>query len=227
MNENKRISPIDMSDAEIFKLKQRLDNAKQLMAYYQCAIMEVETKFKVLNTEFSLKKDYNPIETIKTRLKSPESIMEKMQRKRLAYNMASVEKEMSDIAGIRIICPFIEDIYMLADCLLEQDDITLIERKDYIKEPKKNGYRSLHLIVEIPIFLRNEKKPMKVEIQFRTIAMDFWASLEHRMRYKKQMSEETSAAIAAELKACAEESARLDIRMEKIKNTIELSKDIE
>lgn len=225
MSDNKNLLPIDVNDSTIMQLRQTLDNAKQLMAYYQCAIMEVETKFKVLNTEFSLKKDYNPIETIKTRLKSPESIMEKLQRKHLSYNIATVEKEMYDIAGIRVICPFIEDIYMLAECLLEQDDITLIDKKDYIKAPKENGYRSLHLIVETPIFLQNEKRLMKVEIQLRTIAMDFWASLEHRMRYKKEISEETASQIARELKACAESSAKLDIRMEKIKNTIETNKD--
>lgn len=165
--------PYNVNDENINEFKQALQNARQLMAYYQCALMEIETKFKVLNTQFSIERDYNPIETIKTRLKSPESIIGKMQRKNIPQKMSVVEQEIFDIAGVRVICPFITDIYMLADCLLEQDDIRLIERKDYIKNPKPNGYRSLHLIVEIPIFLQNEKRLMKAEIQLRTIAMDF------------------------------------------------------
>lgn len=225
MDKRKLAVTLDMNDENIKRVRSKLDEAKQLMAYYQCAIMEVETKFKVLNTQFSIKKDYNPIETITTRLKSVESIIEKIQRKNLPYDINKIEQEIFDIAGIRVICPFVTDIYMLADCLLEQDDITLIERKDYIKNPKENGYRSLHLIVEIPIFLQNEKRPMKVEIQLRTIAMNFWASLEHRMRYKKEMSAKTAEQVAAELKACAEDSAQLDARMEKVKDIIEMTKN--
>ena len=126
---------------------------KRLMAYYKCAIMEVETKFKVLNQEFSLEYDRNPIETIKTRLKSPDSIVKKLAKKDVPLTVESIEKNLNDIAGVRVICSFPEDIYVLADCLLQQDDIKLIEVKDYIKNPKPNGYRSLHLIVEIRIFL--------------------------------------------------------------------------
>ena len=129
---------------------------KRLMAYYKCAIMEVETKFKVLNQEFSLEYDRNPIETIKTRLKSPDSIVKKLAKKDVPLTVESIEKNLNDIAGVRVICSFPEDIYVLADCLLQQDDIKLIEVKDYIKNPKPNGYRSLHLIVEIPIFLKDE-----------------------------------------------------------------------
>ena len=125
---------------------------KTLMAYYQCAIMEVETKFRVLNEEFSLQYDRNPIESIKTRLKSIEGILKKLRRKNLPLTLASIEQEIRDVAGIRVICSFKEDIYMLANCLLEQDDITLIERKDYIEHLKESGYRSLHLIIEVPIF---------------------------------------------------------------------------
>ena len=156
------------------------DNAapyKKLMAYYQCAIYEIETKFRVLNEEFSLAHDRNPIENIKTRLKSMDSIAEKMQRKGIAISAENIERELNDVAGVRVICTFIEDIYHLADCLLAQDDITLIERKDYIENPKPSGYRSLHLIVEVPIYLENEKRPMRVEVQLRTISMNFWASL--------------------------------------------------
>ena len=160
---------------------------KELMAYYRCAMMEVSAKFNVLNEELSLQYDRNPIETIKTRLKSPESIVEKLQRRGYPLTVESIEKNLNDVAGVRIICSYTSDIYMLADAFIRQDDITLLERKDYIEDPKPNGYRSLHLIVEIPIFLHDEKRMMKVEVQFRTISMDFWASLEHKIRYKKEL----------------------------------------
>ena len=204
---------------EAFKENMKL--SKKLMTYYSCALLEIETKFKVLNQQFSLEQEHNPIETIKTRLKSTESILEKLHRKNLPMDMAAVEENLYDVAGIRVICPFINDIYCLADCLLQQDDVTLIEKKDYIKNPKENGYRSLHLIVETPIFLQDEKRLMKVEVQLRTIAMDFWASLEHRMRYKKNLNPELSEMLSTELKDCAETSARLDIRMGRVKDVIE------
>lgn len=213
------------SDADIAqRLKVSFGEYRRLMTYYSCAMMEVETKFKVLNSQFSMNREYNPIETIKTRLKSPESIMEKMQRRGLPMESSAIENSLYDIAGVRVICPFIDDIYLLSDCLLAQDDVKLIEKKDYIENPKKNGYRSLHLIVEVPIFLYNEKRLMKVEVQLRTIAMDFWASLEHRIRYKKDIDEELAEKLSADLKDCAETSAQLDIRMENIKNRIQESK---
>lgn len=192
---------------------------RTVMAYYKCAIMEVETKFRVLNESFSLRYARNPIESIKTRLKDPHSIIDKVLRKGIPCTWASIEKEIDDIAGIRVICAFVEDVYMVAEYLMKQDDITLVEYKDYIKSPKENGYRSLHIIVSIPIFLANEKRMMKVEIQFRTIAMDFWASLEHKLRYKKNL--ECTEEIEKELKECAETSASLDDKMQKIKNRIE------
>ena len=192
----------------------------QLMSYYRCAIMEVETKFKVLNEQFSLQYDRNPIETIKSRLKSPEGIVKKLNRKNYPFSLESIEKNINDIAGIRVICSFPEDIYLLAECLLQQDDITLVEVKDYIKNPKESGYRSLHLIIEVPIFLENEKKNMKVEVQLRTIAMDFWASLEHKLRYKKDIPEDEADFLSRELVECAEISAALDNRMEQIRNKI-------
>lgn len=197
-----------------------------LMAYYRCAIMEVETKFRVLNEQFSLRYDHNPIESIKTRVKSMESIMKKVRRKNIPLTLESVEQSIWDIAGVRVVCSFLDDIYELADCLLQQDDITLIEQKDYIKNPKESGYRSLHLIVEVPIFLQNEKRPMKVEVQLRTIAMDFWASLEHKIRYKKNINNQEIEQIAQELYECARQSAELDERMEDIRNRIaEIQKD--
>ncbi len=219
--ENELMTGRDIPEETLKSFRKALEESKRLMTYYNCALLEIETKFRVLNQQFSLEQEHNPIETIKTRLKSPESIFEKMRRKNLPLKVEAIEENLNDVAGIRVICPFINDIYCLADCLLQQDDVTLIERKDYIKNPKENGYRSLHLIVETPIFLQDEKKMMKVEVQLRTIAMDFWASLEHRMRYKKNLNAELSKMLSTELKDCAETSAGLDIRMGKIKDMIE------
>ena len=187
---------------------------RELMAYYRCAMKEVSTKFEVLNEEFSLQYDHNPIETVKTRLKSPDSILDKLTGRQLPLTVESIEQNLSDVAGVRVICSFPSDIYMLADSFLRQDDITLIRRKDYIKEPKENGYRSLHLIVETPIFLHDQKRLMRVEVQFRTISMDWWASLEHKIRYKKNLPEMDY--VERELYECAEISAQLDARMEKL-----------
>lgn len=187
---------------------------REMMAYYRCAMMEVTTKFNVLSEELSLEYDHNPIESIKTRLKAPESILEKLQRKGLPMSLKSVEENLYDVAGVRVICGFPSDIYMLADAFLKQDDVILLQRKDYIQNPKPNGYRSLHLVVKTPIFLHNQKKMMNVEVQFRTISMDWWATLEHKIRYKKDI--ESSPLIDSELYACAEISARLDKRMEEI-----------
>ena len=203
------------------KIKEGTLSYNRLMTYYRCAIMEVETKFKVLNEQFSLRYDENPIETIKSRLKSPDSIMKKMRKKNIPMTTEGIEENIFDIAGIRIICSFKEDIYKMADLLLQQDDIKLIEKKDYIKHPKESGYRSLHLIVEVPIFLENEKRAMKVEVQLRTIAMDFWASLEHKLRYKKDLDEDILEKLSKELTECALKCADLDQKMENIKKSIE------
>ena len=191
-----------------------------LMSYYECAIMEIETKFRVLNHELSLEYDNNPIESIKTRVKSYDSILKKIRRKNIPLNLQAIEENLKDIAGVRVICSFPDDIYKLAESFLKQDDITLIERKDYIKNPKPSGYRSLHLIVQVPIFLQNEKKMVNVEVQFRTIAMDFWASLDHKMRYKKELSDEEVEILQEELYDCAEQSAALDERMQRIRDRI-------
>lgn len=202
------------------KIEDNMMPLKRLMAYYRCAIMEVETKFNVLNEEFSLEYNRNPIETIKTRLKSTESIIKKLVRRNFPLTVDSIEANLNDIAGVRVVCSFLEDIYLLADCLLQQDDVKLIQVKDYIKNPKPNGYRSLHLIIEIPIFLKDEKKDMRVEVQLRTIAMDFWASLDHKLSYKKDIPEEEAKLLRQELLECAQISADLDVRMGEIKNRI-------
>ena len=192
---------------------------KELMAYYRCAMMEVETKFRVLSENFSLEDDRNPIESIKTRLKSPESIRNKLESRGLALTFENIEKELNDVAGVRVICGFPGDIYRLAEAFLSQDDVTLIAQKDYIIDPKRNGYRSLHLIVTVPIYLHDEKKLMRVEVQFRTIAMDWWASLEHQIRYKKEVT--VTQADAKELRDCAEQAALLDHRMEQLYRSIQ------
>lgn len=203
--------------------KHILDNTEsflKLMSQYECAMMEVETKLKVLNSEFSLLYERNPIETIKSRLKKPASIIEKLKRKGFDISVESIEENLFDIAGIRVICSFPEDIYATAELLTQQDDIHVIERKDYIAHPKPNGYRSLHLILEVPIFLSTGKKFMKVEVQFRTIAMDFWASLDHKLKYKKDV--ENADYIAQKLKECADIISSMDRKMQEIRSMIDL-----
>lgn len=186
---------------------------RHLISLYQCAIMEIETKFNVLNTQFTVNSSYNPIDTIKRRLKSPASIAEKLERRGLPLTVDSIRENLSDVAGVRILCPFEEDIYSVADTFLSQDDITLVEKKDYIKRPKSNGYRSLHLIVEVPIFVPEGKQLVRVEIQLRTIAMELWAELEHRMRYKQDLDPALAESLSEELRACADSCAELDLRM--------------
>ena len=214
---------VDITREETFnQLQEMAMPFIKLMSYYRCAIMEIETKFRVLDEEYSLEYDRNPINSIKTRLKSLPSIKEKLERLSLPMELSSIEENLNDIAGIRIICSFQEDVYALAEALLKQDDITLIEMKDYIKNPKPNGYRSLHMIVAIPIFLAHEKKIMRAEIQLRTIAMDFWATLEHQLRYKKDVK--FTEEMAEELLCCAQMSAELDLKMEKLRKTVNADK---
>ena len=209
-----------LSDEFLNFMQQNKKPFDLLMSYYECAIMEIETKFRVLNHELSLEYDNNPIESIKTRVKSYDSILKKIRRKNIPLNLQAIEENLKDIAGVRVICSFPDDIYKLAESFLKQDDITLIERKDYIKNPKPSGYRSLHLIVQVPIFLQNEKKMVNVEVQFRTMAMDFWASLDHKMRYKKELSDEEVEILQEELYDCAKQSAALDERMQRIRDRI-------
>ncbi|MBE7049893.1 MAG: GTP pyrophosphokinase family protein [Ruminococcaceae bacterium] len=186
----------------------------EFMMMYNCAIKEVRTKFEVLNDDFSVAYNRNPIEMIKSRVKSPISIVEKLKRKNLPVTMESVLENLNDVAGVRVICSFIDDIYMIGKMLTNQDDITLIEVKDYIKNPKPNGYRSYHMIVEIPVFFSNRRQNMRVEIQLRTIAMDFWASLEHKMHYKRDF--DGADVLEKELAICADVIASTDEKMQKI-----------
>jgi len=211
----------DMTESEFLEaIGKNMLPLEQFIMYYKCAIMEVETKFKVLNEQFSLKGESNPIEFIQSRIKSYGSLYKKIQAKRLSHTLEAIEEHISDIAGVRVVCSFIQDIYHLADCFLAQDDVRLIAKKDYIREPKPNGYRSLHLIIEVPIFLEHEKRPIKVEVQLRTIAMDFWASLEHKLRYKKDLSAAQLRFLSGEMKVCADQSAEWDRRMQNIRNII-------
>lgn len=193
---------------------------RKLITYYECAVVEIETKLKVLNKEFSLEYDKNPIESIQSRVKSNSGIMRKLKRKGLPMTLESIEKNIWDVAGLRVICAFPEDVYLVKRCILAQDDIRLIQEKDYIKKPKPSGYRSLHLIVEVPIFLQNEKKWVRAEIQIRTLAMDFWANLEHKLRYKKELEDEMMEEIAGSLYSAADTCYELDRDMELIRNKI-------
>lgn len=214
--------PNDLTLQDVMELI--IENAtawKELKAYYECAMMEVETKFKVLDKEFSLQYDRNPIETIKTRLKTLDSLAEKLIRKGIRPTLESIEDNIYDMAGVRVICAFPEDVYLLAKSFLQQDDVRLVLTKDYIEKPKENGYRALHLVVEIPIFLHDEKKMMKVEIQLRTIGMDFWASLEHKLSYKKSLPRELEQELSAQLLECANRVSELDMQMQRIRDRIE------
>lgn len=181
---------------------------------YAAAIKEVRTKLEVLNEEFAVKHDHNPIHSIESRLKSPRSIIKKLQKKGVEISVAAARQHLHDIAGIRVICSYIDDIYSIAEILTKQSDITLITTKDYIKNPKQNGYRSLHLVLTIPIFLSDGPHEIPVEIQIRTVAMDFWASLEHELRYKSK--NELNRDINNELYSCAFLIASLDERMQRL-----------
>ena len=163
------------------------DTLQEFMALqqlYDAGIKEVRTKLEILDDEFKIKHDHNPIHHMEYRLKSVNSILGKLEKRGLEVSLDSIVTNLTDIAGVRVICNYVSDVYKIADLLIKQSDIKLIAKKDYIKHPKENGYRSLHLVVEVPIFLAEKVQPTTVEIQIRTIAMDFWASLEHHLRYK-------------------------------------------
>lgn len=211
----------DDKEATSVEKLELLDQFESLMIKYRAAVREVTTKLEVLNDELSSFAERNPIEGIQSRIKRPYSIAKKLKARGLPVAVESIQKNLNDVAGIRVICPFIRDIYDVADMLLSQEDVLLIEKKDYIEKPKDNGYRSLHLIVEIPIFLSKGKENMRVEIQIRTVAMDFWASLEHQIRYKKGLEE--GQKISEGLKECADTIARTDLRMQELREMIKSS----
>jgi len=192
---------------------------QELMVKYNSAIREVKTKLEILNDDLRIKNGRTPIESIFHRIKKPASIFKKMRKRGFELSIPSIRENLNDIAGIRVVCSFIDDIYAVAEMLAYQDDITVIEVKDYIKNPKENGYRSYHMIVEIPVFFSDKKEPMKVEVQIRTIAMDFWASLEHQLKYKQNIINEEQ--IVAKLKNCAEIISQVDTDMQNIRRDIE------
>ena len=191
-----------------------VDSWKTIMFLYNSALKEVGTKLEILNDEFQHVHKYNPIEHIKTRIKTPESIVKKLRRYGYEISIENMVKYINDIAGVRLICSFTSDIYRLAEMIGNQSDLKVLSIKDYIKNPKPSGYRSLHLIVQVPIFLQNEKKMVNVEVQFRTIAMDFWASLEHQLKYKPSAA--ITPEISEQLRECAEKIAETDLQMQSI-----------
>lgn len=198
---------------------------KELQMSYRCAMREIRTKFEVLDEELDLKRRRNPICSIQTRLKSTDGVISKLVKYGKPLTVESIEEYVKDFAGVRVICSYIDDIYAIADAFLAQDDVTALEIKDYIKNPKPNGYRSLHLIVSVPVFFSNQRKDVKCEVQLRTVAMDFWASNEHQIRYKHKESDDPH--ITDELKACADMIAEADMRMMKLRERVDAADKME
>lgn len=198
-------------------LLQKIVDYRGLMMMYNSAILEITTKLEILNDELSLQQK-TPIQFIKSRVKKPQSIVRKLRRLNLSIDNDSILTSLNDVAGIRVICSYIDDVYKISEMLTKQDDITVIEIKDYIKNPKPSGYRSYHLIIEVPVYFSNKKQGVRVEIQIRTVAMDFWASLEHQLKYKENVN--LNKDLEEELKECAETIAETDIKMMAIRNKI-------
>jgi putative GTP pyrophosphokinase len=198
---------------------------RELMMMYNCAMKQIHTKFEILNAEYNERYKRNPINFINTRLKCRSSIVDKMIRSNVPLSIENIEANIFDVAGVRVICSYVDDIYEITQALLKQGDITRISQKDYIANPKPNGYRSMHLIISVPVFFTDHMKHIKVEVQIRTIAMDFWATLEHELRYKNQITHGTK--IAAELKECADIISETDARMLEIRKKIVVNEQTE
>ncbi|QIK56701.1 GTP pyrophosphokinase family protein [Erysipelothrix sp. HDW6A] len=209
---------------QVFKIPalfiQQAVKFRHMMLRYECAVEEITTKLNILDREMGVFNPRNPIAVIKSRVKKPQSIVDKLIRYNFPVSVESVEENLDDVAGVRVICSYIDDIYTLAKMIAQQDDINVLETKDYISNPKPNGYRSLHMIVAIPVFLSEGKVMCKVEIQIRTIAMDFWASLEHEIRYKKDLG--NIEEVSNDLKECAETIAETDKKMLAIRQQIDI-----
>ncbi len=225
IQEEKKQTWLDTPDSQIF-----INNAAKfgdLMMMYRCAIREVQTKLEVLDDEFSVENKRNPISFIKTRIKNPQSIYNKLQKLGYEFTAENIQEQLNDVAGVRVVCAFIDDIYTIANLIAEQDDIKVIKIKDYIKNPKPNGYRSYHMIVEIPVFFSKGKTPMRVELQIRTNGMDFWATLEHQLRYKKGIEDLPGYdEISKELLLSAQAVIETENEMQRIKNKIGMFHDI-
>ncbi len=212
------IERMSSNQVDLKLLKKFKNELTRFMMLYQFGIDELNTKIDILKQEFQYIHDYSPIEHVKSRIKSPESILKKVQRKNLEFSLPSIKENIKDIAGIRITCSFISDIFEISRMLENQSDIEVIEKKDYINHPKPNGYQSLHLIVKIPVFMSNCIENVYVEVQIRTIGMDFWASLEHKLYYK--FENEVPAHLSKELKNAADTVAMLDKKMETLHEEI-------
>ena len=187
---------------------------------YSSAVREIQTRLAVLSEEFSVRYAHNPIHHVESRLKSDKSIIEKLRRKGLPISMASARESINDIAGIRVVCCYIDDVYRVEEMLLRQSDMELVKRQDYIAQPNYNGYRSLHLDLRVPIYLSDHRETVLVEVQLRTVAMDFWASLEHDIRYKKDRSK-LPAGLNEEMLSCGDEIAAIDRRMQEMYRKIQ------
>ena len=221
-NPNSELSHFAVNTPQVFEIPETFrETARQFqeaMMQYSCAIREFKTKLEVLNDELSMRNARNPIEMIKARVKKPKSIVEKLQRRGLPLSIESMESNLDDIAGVRVICSFVDDIYEISRMLERQDDVTIIAIKDYIKAPKENGYRSYHMIVEVPVFFSSSKKNIRVEVQIRTIAMDCWASIEHELKYKHDIA--NPELMQQELKHCSDQIASTDLSLSTLKELI-------
>lgn len=205
------------------QLKRFRNEITRFMMMYKFALDELETRIEILKEEFHLLHEYNPIEHTKSRVKSPESIIKKLLRKHSEFSLEGIKRTVMDIAGMRITCSFLSDIYQISEMLEKQRDLRVIDVKDYIKEPKPNGYQSLHMIVEVPVFMSDREEHVCVEIQIRTIAMDFWASLEHKIYYK--YNEDVPVHLLKELKEAADSASALDRKMERLHNEVKALKE--
>ncbi|WP_340002650.1 GTP pyrophosphokinase family protein [Oceanobacillus sp. FSL K6-0127] len=203
---------------QLQQLKQVRNELTRFMITYKFGLDEMNTKLNILKEEFQHIHSYNPIEHIKSRIKSPESILKKVYRKNLDISMDAIRENIKDIVGIRIVCSFISDIYKVSEMIQNQQDITVIEVKDYIKHPKSNGYKSLHLILSIPVFMSDRTEQVYIEVQIRSVAMDFWASLEHKIYYK--YNGEVPQQLIMELTEAANVANKLDSKMEKLNNEV-------
>ena len=206
-----------LTPAEFQKM---VDDFFSVQCRYQAAIREIQTKLENLDDEFQMKHRRNPIHHMQSRMKTIRSMMEKLERKHLQQSITSAVDNLTDIAGIRVICSYLQDVYTVSDLLTSQDDVHVVKVRDYIKSPKSNGYRSLHLVVEVPVYLSEGRLAVPVEVQIRTIAMDFWATLEHSLRYKAQ--DQVPQSISDELQQTAADIAAIDMRMQGIHDEVEL-----
>lgn len=211
-----------MNPEQVEQFQQMKKKMTRMMLLYKFALSELETKIEILREEFLMIHDYNPIEHTNSRLKSPESILKKLNRKGKSISVDSIRENVKDIAGLRVSCSFISDIYRVFEMLEKQSDIKVLEVKDYIKNPKSNGYKSLHVLLETPVFMSDGKEIVTVEVQIRTIAMDFWASLEHKIFYKYDQF--VPEQLLIELKEAADSAFALDEKMERLHNEVKVIK---